>query len=125
MCIRDRLRFQFFTTGREDFWDNHTEEEAREHTFNDPDKYQFIETDPKDELKELSIPGLWLFGEKDIQIPVKLCTEYLDELKDQGKPFEYIVFPSLGHNTTSANTTEPVDLAMEWIKRTINKSRKN
>jgi len=115
----EQLRFQFFTNGRNDFWDNHTEEEARDHTFNDSDKYQFIETDPKDVLKELSIPALWIFGKKDIQIPVQLCMEYLDEFKTDGKPFEYMVFPTLGHNTTSANTSEPVDFAIEWIKNSV------
>ena len=70
------------------------------------------------ELKKLSIPSLWLFGEKDIQIPVKLCIEYLDEFKLQGKPYEYKLFPSLGHNTTSANIKEPVETAIKWVKET-------
>jgi len=115
----EQLRFQFFTNGRNDFWDKHTEKEARDHTFHDPDKYQFIETDPKKALKELSIPALWLFGKKDIQIPVQLCVEYLDEFKIGGKPFEYIVFPSLGHNTTSENIMEPVDYSIKWINNKI------
>lgn len=113
----EQLRFQFYTNGRADFWENHTEADAREHTFNDPDKYQFVATDPKVSLNELSIPGLWIFGEKDIQIPVKLCIEYLNEFKAQGKPYEYVLFPSLGHNTTFANTTAPVDIAIQWIKQ--------
>ena len=69
-------------------------------------------------LKELSIPSLWLFGEKDIQIPVKLCIEYLDAFKAQGKPFEYFLFPSIGHNTTSVNIKEPVETAIKWMTRT-------
>lgn len=110
----EQLRFQFYTNGREDFWDNHTEEDAREHVKNDPDKYQFTATDPKDELKDITIPGLWLFGEKDIQIPVKMCMEHLDVLKSKNKPFEYVLFPSLGHNT---NKTKPIDTAINWIKQ--------
>ncbi|WP_369764946.1 alpha/beta hydrolase [Flavobacterium sp. WC2429] len=69
----EQLRFQFYTNGNNNFWENHTESDAREHTKNDPDRYQFVATDPKISLNTLSIPGLWLFGEKDIQIPVKLC----------------------------------------------------
>lgn len=61
----EQLRFQFYTDGREDFWEHHTDEDAREHTENDPDKYQFEATDPKAYLSGLSVPGLWLFGEKD------------------------------------------------------------
>ncbi|MEO0367940.1 MAG: alpha/beta hydrolase [Pseudomonadota bacterium] len=110
----EQLRFQFYTNGREDFWENHTDEDAREHTENDPDRYQFQATDPKDYLTDLAVPGLWLFGEKDIQIPVKMCIEQLDELKAEGKPFEYALYPSLGHNT---NKTEPLNTAMNWIKQ--------
>ena len=119
----EQLRFQFYTNGRKDFWDHHTDEEARAHTFNDPDKYQFVETDPKVVLSELAIPGLWLFGEKDIQIPVKICMEYLDEFKIQGKPFDYIVYPSLGHNTIFGSTTAPVDNTVQWIKKIVSSNR--
>jgi len=110
----EQLRFQFYTNGRTDFWDNHTEKDAREHIKNDPDKYQFEATDPKEILKTLSIPGLWIFGEKDIQIPVKMCIEHLNDLKLENKPFEYVLFPSLGHNT---NKTEPINISVNWIKQ--------
>ena len=62
----EQLRFQFYTNGNNNFWENHTESEAREHTKNDADRYQFTATDPKTSLNTLSIPGLWLFGENDI-----------------------------------------------------------
>ena len=110
----EQLRFQFYTNGRTDFWENHTEKDAREHVKNDPDRYQFEPTDPKETLNQLSIPGLWLFGEKDIQIPVKMCIEHLNALKLKNKSFEYVLFPSLGHNT---NKTEPVDISINWIKQ--------
>lgn len=110
----EQLRFQFYTNGRTDFWDNHTEDDAREHIKNDPDRYQFEATDPKELLKTLSIPGLWLFGEKDIQVPVKICIEHLNALKLENKPFEYVLFPSLGHNT---NKTEPIGISINWIKQ--------
>ena len=111
----EQLRFQFYTNGNNNFWENHTEAEAIEHTKNDPDKYQFVATDPKFSLNNLSIPGLWLFGEKDIQIPVKLCIEQLNTLKVQGLPFEYTLFSKLGHNTSS--DTAPVDISIQWIKQ--------
>ncbi|WP_295234101.1 alpha/beta hydrolase [Sediminibacterium sp.] len=113
----EQLRFQFYTNGNNKFWDDHTDADAREHTKNDPDKYQFVATDPKLFLNSLSIPGLWLFGEKDIQIPVKLCIEQLNIFKVQGKPFEYTLFPSLGHNTSSADITSPFDISIQWIKQ--------
>jgi len=113
----EQLRFQFYTNGNNDFWENHTESEAREHIKNDFDRYQFTATDPKISLNNISIPGIWLFGEKDIQIPVKLCMEQLNTLKAQGKPFEYSLFSTLGHNTVSGNITAPVDISIQWIKQ--------
>ncbi len=121
----EQLRFQFYTNGRTDFWENHTEKDARYHIKNDPDQYQFTATDPKEMLGKLSIPGLWLFGEKDIQIPVKMGMEHLNTFKAQGKPFEYALFPKLGHNSAFADTTEPVDISIHWIQQKALEIRKN
>lgn len=115
----EQLRFQFYTNDNDKFWDTHTEQDARGHTKNDPDKYQFAATDPKVSLNALAIPGLWLFGEKDIQIPVKLCIEQLNALKAKGKPFDYTLFPDLGHNTTAETTPQPFDIAVAWIKQMV------
>lgn len=117
----EQLRFQFYTNGNNNFWDNHTEADAREHTINDPDKYQFVTTDPKISLNTLSIPGFWIYGEKDIQIPVKLCIEQLNTFKVQGKPYEYTLFPKLGHNTASDSDKTPFNISIQWIKqKTLN-----
>ncbi|NVJ86471.1 MAG: alpha/beta hydrolase [Algoriphagus sp.] len=119
----EQLRFQFYTNGDQDFWKNHSEEEVRFHTFHDPDRFDFIATDPIDALSNLSIPGLWVFGEKDIQIPVKMCMEHLNLLKAQGKPYEYVLFPELGHNTGNVASKEPITIAIDWIKRESSKLR--
>lgn len=115
----EQLRFQFYTNGNMNFWENHTQDDAVEHTKNDPDRYQFSATDPKASLNTLSIPGLWLYGEKDIQIPVKLCIEQLNTFKAQGKPFDYTLFSKLGHNTSSGDHTLPFDIAVQWIKQKL------
>ena len=112
----EQLRFQFYTNGNTNFWVNHTEEDARNHIKNDSDRYQFISTDPKVALRNISAPSLWLFGEKDIQIPVKLCIEQINELKTKGKHLEYILFPNLGHNTAFTDDKSPVEIAINWIK---------
>lgn len=111
----EQLRFQFYTNGNEDFWDKHTEKEAREHVQNDPDRYSFLPTDPKILLSELSLPGLWIFGEKDIQIPVKMCMEQINSLKAKGKPYDYVLFPHLGHATTGDD--EAFQISVQWIKQ--------
>jgi hypothetical protein len=43
--------------------------------------------------------------------------EQLNTFKAQGKPFEYTLFSTLGHNTSSGNITAPVDLSIQWIKQ--------
>lgn len=112
----EQLRFQFYTNGNTNFWVNHTEEDARNHIKNDSDRYQFISTDPKVALRNISAPSLWLFGEKDIQIPVKLYIEQINTLKSEGKPFEYTLFSNLGHNTAFADDKSPAEIAINWIK---------
>jgi pimeloyl-ACP methyl ester carboxylesterase len=109
----EQLRFQFYTNGNSKFWETHSEADAREHISNDPDRYQFAPTDPREALSLLSIPGLWIYGGKDIQAPVGLSIERLDTLKATGKPYQYKLFPEFGHNTSSK---EPVTFAIQWIK---------
>lgn len=116
VTAREQLRLQFFTQGKANFWETHTEAEAREHLRSDPDRYQFADTDVRDALATLSIPGLWLFGGKDVQAPVRLSIEHLDALKASGKPYQYQLFPALGHNTAFAASNEPVSAAIQWIK---------
>lgn len=112
----EQLRFQFYTLGNSSFWDTHTEAEARDHIYGDPDRYQFAGTDPLHSLAKISIPGLWLFGGRDVQIPVNLSIERLNTLKALSKPFVYQLFPELGHNTASVKSPEPINLAIQWIK---------
>jgi dienelactone hydrolase len=116
----EQLRFQFYTQGNTKFWDSHTEAEAREHIRKDPDKYKFEPTYPTDALSKLSIPGLWIFGGKDIQAPVGLSIEHLDQLKANGKSYAYQLFPELGHNTSSPASPEPINFAIQWIKAVRN-----
>ena len=112
----EQLRFQFYTNGNSKFWETHTEAEAREHISNDPDKYQFAVTDPLASLNSLSIPGLWLYGGKDIQAPVGISIERLGLLKVKGKQYGYQLFPQLGHNIGSSKSKEPMEFAIQWIK---------
>jgi len=116
ITVREQLRFQFYTQGNKDFWDTHTEDDARKHIFNDADKYQFVDTDPSFVLSTLSIPGLWIYGGKDIQVPVKLSIEHLHTLQAKNKRYEYKLFPDLGHNTAFSEDKEPVETVLKWMK---------
>ncbi|PUV26477.1 alpha/beta hydrolase family protein [Sphingobacterium athyrii] len=113
---REQLRFQFFTEGKADFWTNHTEKEVRTHILNAPDKYKFITTDPQLALSKTTAPGLWLFGGQDVQVPVGLSIDHLNLLKIEGKPFEYCLFPEMGHFLTSSDSSAPIKIAINWIK---------
>ena len=125
VTVREQLRFQFYTQGNANFWDTHSEEDARKHIFNDADKYQFTDTDPCDVLSKLSIHGLWIFGGKDIQVPVKLSLEHLTKLTSNNKLYEYKLFPGLGHNTAFSTDKAPVETAIKWIKALQFSSKKN
>jgi pimeloyl-ACP methyl ester carboxylesterase len=116
ITVKEQLRFQFYTDGDKNFWDKHSEEDTRKHVFHDPDRYEFIDTDPNDILSKLSIPGIWIFGGKDIQVPIKLSIEYIDILKSKGKHYDYKLFPNLGHNTAFSDSEEPMKDAINWIK---------
>ena len=116
VTVREQLRFQFYTQGNINFWDTHTEEDARKHIFNDADKYQFTDTDPCIALSKLSIHGLWIYGGKDIQVPAKLSIEHLEMLQSKNKRYQYKLYPDLGHNTAFSNNKEPVKTAIKWMK---------
>ena len=115
VTTREQLRFQFFTDGKADFWDHHSEAEVREHVQSDADRFQFIDTDPAQALRQLSMPGLWLYGVRDVNVPVQLSIERLRALAATGKPFEYRLFPELGHQH-SENDAFPA--IVEWLKKT-------
>ena len=116
VTVREQLRFRFYTQGNINFWDTHTEDDARKHIFNDADKDKFTDTDPCIALSKLSIHGLWIYGGKDIQVPVKLSIEHLNKLQSKNKRYAYKLFPSLGHNTAFSKDKEPVETAIKWIK---------
>lgn len=72
------------------------------------------DSDPRESLEKLHIPGLWLFGGKDGSIPVDLSIKRLDSLKKSGHKYNYVLFSELGHN----NMSETFSTATDWIVRT-------
>jgi len=113
----EQLRFQSLTDGRADFWDHHTEAEVREHIRSDPDRWVFVVTDPVDSLRKLSIPGLWLYGGRDVNVPVRLSIERLKALAANGKPFEYRLFPGSGHHLPF---DQALSTSLDWLMKNSN-----
>jgi uncharacterized protein len=71
------------------------------------------DTDAAENLKGLSIPGLWLFSDNDGSIPVQLSIERLRQLRVDGHKFDYVLFSGLGHNNIDGTFATAID----WIKR--------
>ena len=116
LTTREQLRFQFLTQGKADFWSTHSEAEVRQHIAQDPDRYQFVDTDPRDALAKVSIPGLWLLGGIDLQTPAFVAIERLAAMNAKGKAFEYRLYPELGHNVSPGGAGPSVEDAVQWIK---------
>jgi alpha-beta hydrolase superfamily lysophospholipase len=54
--------------------------------------------DPRDLLRQSSVPGLWLFGAADTSVPTVKSTVVLDRLaREYDRRFEYIVYPDAEH----------------------------
>ena len=120
MTTLEQLRFQFLTNGRADFWDPHSEAEVREHIRSDPNRCVFVATDPVDSLRKLSIPGLWLYGGHDVNVPVSLSIERLKALAARGKPFEYRLFPDSGHHLPF---DQALSTSLDWLMKTVIQGR--
>lgn len=71
------------------------------------------DTDSSEDLSQLDIPGLWIFGKGDGSIPVDLSMKKLSALEQAGKLYESVLFSSSGHN----NMTETFATATDWINR--------
>lgn len=78
-----------------------------------------VDTDPSTSLRQLDIPGLWIFGKNDGSVPTDLSIQRLEQQVQAGKPYEYVLFSALGHN----NIPETIDTAASWIKKLSGSSK--
>jgi dienelactone hydrolase len=72
-----------------------------------------VDTDPATSLRDLAIPGFWIFSDNDTSIPVDLSIERLQVLRAEGRPYEYVLFSGLGHNNMDGRFATAAD----WIRR--------
>jgi pimeloyl-ACP methyl ester carboxylesterase len=73
------------------------------------------DTDPLPTLRQLSIPGLWIFGGQDQNVPLQLCTRNLDALIAEGHRYEYHVDPQTGHFHSEPAHRRVID----WVAKHI------
>ena len=79
------------------------------------------DTDPRDNLADLDIPAVWLFGDIDASVPVALSIERLDELIAEGHRFEYQTFTGYGHDIGGSSDPR-IRAAIKWIEERATKS---
>jgi dienelactone hydrolase len=114
VSTREQLRFQDLTQQDAAFWDHHTPPEVRNRIVTGPDRLALTDTDPRNSLQLLFVPGLWLFGGKDVNVPVHLSIERLQPFIARGRPFSYRVFPQMAHRL---DEREALPFAIQWIKK--------
>lgn len=77
--------------------------------------------DPISRIKKMQKPSLWVFGGKDVSIPVKRSIHLLDSLKESHHlPLEMKLYPGADHGLFNASTRrreDHVNLIIEWIRR--------
>ncbi len=74
------------------------------------------DVDPRTSLRQLDIPGLWLFGGQDNEVPTELSIRQLAELIADGKPnFEQRTLPEAQHAMRNA-FQEAYGITTDWIR---------
>jgi dipeptidyl aminopeptidase/acylaminoacyl peptidase len=77
--------------------------------------------DPIPRIVKMKRPSLWIFGGKDVSIPVKRCIHLFDSLKlSHQLPIEKIIFPKADHglfNTELRKREDCVSLVVAWIRK--------
>ena len=78
---------------------------------------------PINRIKKMKSPSLWIFGGRDVSIPVKKSIHILDSLKTSAVlPVEVKIYPDSDHGliNRSTNIREPfVRLTIDWIKEKL------
>jgi pimeloyl-ACP methyl ester carboxylesterase len=73
--------------------------------------------DPLPNLKQMTMPGLWLFGTADDRTPVDESVAVLKALKTGGHDITIRVFPNAGHGLVDNPPTDPdaAPTMIDWI----------
>jgi uncharacterized protein len=76
--------------------------------------------DPISRVEKMKTPSLWLFGGKDVSIPIKRSIHLLDSVKtSQHLPVEMKLYPDADHglyNTGVGKREDHVELIVQWIR---------
>jgi uncharacterized protein len=77
--------------------------------------------DPIERIEKIRIPSLWIFGGKDVSIPVKRSMHLLDSVrKTNHLPLEIKLYPHGDHglyNNATATREPYINAIVEWIRQ--------
>ena len=88
--------------------------EQRMNTYNGPAGYE-----PLPVLARSKTPTLWLFGERDIDIPARRSVTILKEIQGRGAPFTIKVYPNGNHNLEDSATGSELNIWVDivgWLR---------
>lgn len=68
------------------------------------------------DVTALEIPGIWLYGELDRSIPMRLDVERLNDLIDAGKPFEVVTYEFGNHGLIDTRVGTFYDVWSEYAR---------
>ncbi len=79
--------------------------------------------DPRQWIRDLTVPGLWIYGARDVHVPAKTSVEFLQGLVETtGKNFTTIVYPNGDHGLRDNDTRDPINYwvdLLEWFDAVI------
>ena len=78
--------------------------------------------DPVPLLKQMTVPGIWVFGREDRSIPAEKSASALESLhKAQRKDFTVVLFPRAGHGLLDVPPTDPraMPTLLAWIQKHV------
>jgi dipeptidyl aminopeptidase/acylaminoacyl peptidase len=80
---------------------------------------------PIQRIAKMKTPSLWIFGDKDVSIPVKRSVAILDSIRSKNDlPLEMKIFEDADHglyNATAQKKEDYVTGMIEWIKSKLEK----
>ncbi|HEX5214605.1 MAG TPA: alpha/beta hydrolase [Vicinamibacterales bacterium] len=70
--------------------------------------------DPVPALRDIRVPTLWLLGADDRSIPVRDTVVNLERLATSGKPYQWKVYPGLGHSLSGQAWPDIAAFVARW-----------
>ena len=70
--------------------------------------------DPMPALRAIRVPTLWLLGSDDRSIPVRDTVANLEGLAHSGKPYQWRVYPGLGHSLSGQAWPDIAAFVERW-----------